>query len=149
MSKDRFKIKFAVYLIARRGDEVLLSRRFNTGYMDGKYSLVSGHVDGGEPADEALIREVQEEAGVRLEKDALKLVYTLHRLKLNKDDEYLDLFFECRDWQGEFSIQEPEKCDALDWFDVNNLSENTLPYVRHVLETYSGGENYGSTQGEE
>jgi hypothetical protein len=36
--KDRFKLSSATYLIPLRGDEILLSRRFNTGWMDGMYS---------------------------------------------------------------------------------------------------------------
>ena len=49
-TKDRFKLIPAVYLILRRGDEVLLLRRANTGYQDGKYSIIAGHLDGDELA---------------------------------------------------------------------------------------------------
>lgn len=38
MSKDRFKLIPAVYLLLRQDNEVLLLRRANTGYQDGKYS---------------------------------------------------------------------------------------------------------------
>ena len=50
MKKERFKLIPAVFLIFRRGDEVLLLRRANTGYQDGKYGLVAGHLDGDELA---------------------------------------------------------------------------------------------------
>jgi 8-oxo-dGTP pyrophosphatase MutT (NUDIX family) len=67
--KERFKLIPAVYLILRRNDEVLLLRRANTGYQDGKYSLIAGHLDGDELATEGMIREAKEEAGIVIVKE--------------------------------------------------------------------------------
>ena len=41
---NRFSLPSAVHLFLLRGDEVLLLRRYNTGYEDGKYSVVAGHL---------------------------------------------------------------------------------------------------------
>ena len=147
MSKERFRIKLAVYLIPRKDNQVLLSRRFNTGYMDGHYSFVAGHVDGGETADEALARETKEETGVEIPVNDRKLVYTMHRLKNAPEEEYVDLFFESRAWKGDFINQEPNKCDDLSWFDVTNLPESILPYIRSVIEKYEIGQNYEARRG--
>lgn len=133
MKKEKFKLKFAVYLIPRRNNEVLLSLRQNTGWMDGYYSLVAGHVDGGETPEEATIRETKEEAGATVRSEDLKFVHVMHRLKDNPDDEYIDMFFECEKWDGELYNAEPEKCAGLDWFPIDNLPDNILPYVKDVL----------------
>lgn len=36
MSRERYQVKFAVYLFLRRDNKILLLKRHNTGYMDGR-----------------------------------------------------------------------------------------------------------------
>jgi 8-oxo-dGTP pyrophosphatase MutT (NUDIX family) len=98
---ERFKMVVAVYIMFVRDDEILVSRRFHTGYEDGNYSFVAGHLDGGESAVQAAIREAKEEAGVELRPEDLKLALTMHRLT---DREQVDFFFEAKHWIGEPNI---------------------------------------------
>ena len=44
-----------LYLV--QDNTVLLMRRCNTGYQDGRYGLVAGHVEPGEDFIDAIIRE--------------------------------------------------------------------------------------------
>ncbi len=147
MSGEKFKLKFAVYLIPRKANQVLLSLRENTGYMDGMYSLVAGHVEAGETAERALFRETLEEAAVTLTEDQIEYVFTMHRLKTDPKDDYIDIFFEAKDWNGEFINNEPEKCGGLDWFDINALPANTIPYIKDVLTLYPQGQRFKSEWG--
>jgi len=62
MSDDRFKVYSAAHLFLTRKDEILLLRRYDTGYEDGNYSVVAGHLDGGESVKRTMVREAQEEA---------------------------------------------------------------------------------------
>ena len=146
MKKERFKIKFAVYLFLKDGEKYLLSERKNTGYKDGQFSLVAGHVDGGETALEAIIREAKEEAGIDILEKDLKHVFTMHRMI--PGDEYIDLYFECENWQGKIMNNEPNKCAKLEWFDANNLPENILNYVGYVLMNYRKGETFAALKEE-
>lgn len=134
MSSERFKLKAAVYLMPMQEEKILLSRRFNTGWMDGQYSLIAGHLDGNEKASSAMIREAFEEAGIKIDDNDLIPVKVVHRH--SADDEYVDFFFVTKKWIGEPKIMETDKCDDLSWFVISELPENILPHVRQVLESY-------------
>lgn len=140
---ERFKLIPAVYLILRRDKEVLLLRRANTGYQDGKYSLIAGHLDGDEVAKDGLAREAQEEAGIVVKPEDMTLVHTAHRLKRSEaGQERIDLFFEATSWEGEIVNAEPLKCDDLSWYALDLLPDTMLPFVRLVLADVVRGVNY-------
>ena len=137
--KERFTLIAATYLLLRKGNEVLLLRRFQTGYEDGKYSLVAGHIDGNETLKEAMIREAKEEAGIIVMPYDLHLVHVMHR---KTDSERMDFFFVCDTWNGDIINAEPEKCDDLRWFDVSHLPKNTIPYVKKAIDASISGDLY-------
>lgn len=66
MSENRFQLFCAVHLVLIQNNQVLLLKRKNTGYQDGNYGLVTGHMEKGETAKQAIIREAQEEAGIKV-----------------------------------------------------------------------------------
>ena len=94
MGKERHQNIPASYLVLIKDNKVLLQRRFNTGYQDGKYSMVAGHVDKGETFTEAIIRETKEEAGIELKPENLKVAHVMHRDSgTNENNERVDVFF--------------------------------------------------------
>lgn len=137
---ERFKLIPSVYLLLVKDGKILLSRRFQTGFEDGKYGLVAGHVEGGEVFREALKREVFEEAGIGLDTSTLDLVLTMHRWC--GDHERADFFFATSIWNGEIRNQEPDKCDDLQWFSLDELPGNTIRYIREAIECYRCGMRY-------
>ena len=106
-------------LMNERG-QVLLLRRFNTGFKDGMYSLVVGHVDAGETFTQALVREVREEAGIFVLPEDAEVVHLMNRKSDTDGSERTDVFFVVRKWSGEITNCEPGKCDELSWFDMDN-----------------------------
>jgi ADP-ribose pyrophosphatase YjhB (NUDIX family) len=103
----------AVHLFFLREGKILLLRRFNTGYEDGNYSVVAGHVDAGETVTQAAVREAMEEAGVVLRLEDLQVVHVMNR---KSNDERVDFFVNVKAWSGEINNTEPDKCDDLAWF---------------------------------
>ena len=116
--------------------QILLLRRMNTGYEDGKYSVVAGHVDAGETVIQAAIREAHEEAGVALKPEDMQVVHVMHR---RSDDERIDFFVAVRSWVGEISNGEPHKCDHLAWFELDALPDSLIPYVGSALDHFRRG----------
>jgi len=135
MVKERHKIVPASYLVLIKGGKILLQRRFNTGYEDGKYSMVAGHVDKGETFTQCLIREVKEEAGIILNPEDLKVVHTMHRNSgTEENNERVDIFFTAEKWVGRIENREPHKCDDLSWFDLGDIPDNTIPYIKQAID---------------
>lgn len=121
----------AVYLLLCDNDQVLLLKRKNTGRRDGEYSLVAGHIEEGEPATEAMVREANEEVGIELERSSLDPVHVIHRNSESRV--YLDIFFAVHEWNGPVENKEPDKCAELAWYSRSQLPENTVPYVEQAI----------------
>ena len=128
-----FTAPVAVHLLLIDSGRILLLRRFNTGYQDGNYSLVAGHIDGGEELRAAMSREAREEAGIEISPSDLSVAGVMH---LMTDREYITFFLQATEWSGQVVNAEPDKCDDLSWFDLDNLPENTIPYVRRAISNY-------------
>ncbi len=143
----------SVYILLYKDGQVLLLRRTNTGYRDGWYSLPAGHVELGEPAHLAAVREAEEEVGIDINPADLRLVHVMQRVALEGGYERIDLVFEATKWGGEPENMEPEKCDDMRWFNVDDLPDKIIPNVRSVLQcvgdnVYYSTDNYGATKHE-
>ena len=141
--KERYEVKVAVFLIITRiyngKKQILLQKRKNTGYMDGKYDMAcSGHLEKGETLTHALVREAKEELGISINETDLKLVHTLHPY----EEGYLNFFFSTVEYKGIPKIMEEEKCEDLNWFDIDNLPENIIPKIKNVIKNIESDINY-------
>ncbi len=131
----RAKFPVTIHLFFFRENQILLLRRFNTGYRDGEYSVPAGHLDGDETVMAAAMREASEEVGLQLDMDNIVFSSVMHR---KEDEERVDFFVHVQAWQNKPFNNEPDKCDELIWVDFNSLPENTIPYVRRAVENPSG-----------
>ncbi len=124
------KIKKASLVILEKEEKILLIRRFNTGFADGLYTLPSGKADPGESFTQTAIRETFEEVNAKVSK-----LESAHILFDNREnEEWIQHFFLAKEWSGEIKNMEPNKCDDIQWFNINNLPKNTLPFVKSALE---------------
>ena len=130
----RFPVAVHVFLL--RGETVLLLRRFNTGYEDGKLSVVAGHLEPGETVTQAAMRESREEVGLDLSPDRLRVVGVMHR---KSEDERIDFFLSCRIDREEPRNVEADKCSELVWAALAALPGDTIPYVRVAIENFRTG----------
>ena len=132
---DRFKMTVAAHLLLIQNEKILLLRRFHTGYEDGNYGVIAGHLDGNETVQQAVCREALEEGKLKLELSDIEIVHVLHR-KCEDGREAINYFCIAKKWQGEPINGEPLKCDDLSWFPINTLPENTIPYIREAIRYF-------------
>jgi 8-oxo-dGTP diphosphatase len=130
---QRITFPVTVHLFFLRDDQILLSRRFQTGYRDGEYSVPAGHLDGGETVVAAAVREADEEVGVRIETGDIRFLSVMHRID---GEERVDFFVHVQKWDGKPYNAEPDKCDELRWTNLHELPENTIPYIRKAIQNY-------------
>ncbi|CAN5423428.1 hypothetical protein BH23ACT6_BH23ACT6_09560 [soil metagenome] len=148
MSQARFAVVPSVYLFFLREhamtgqSEVLLQLRRGTPYMDGWWACgAAGHVERGESALAAAAREATEELGVFVQSDDLDLVAAVHRTCALDDpiEERIDLFFAVRHWEGEPSIQEPDKAERVRWWPLSDPPEHVVPHEAQALDVVRSG----------
>ena len=132
----------AAYVVLRRGDEVLMLLRANTGYMDGYWAVPAGHVEQGESVLAAARREVLEEVGVEIDPADLVPLTAMHRTGGNGEwiDERVDFFFTATRWTGEPRSMEPGKADGLAWYRLDQLPDPVVPHEARVLAGVLSGE---------
>ncbi len=140
--KERHKAVPASYLILKKGNDILLGHRINTGYYDGWYTVPAGHIEAGELPLEALARESDEEIGISFDKKDAHLIHTMYRAKHDETGERADYFFLVEKWQNEPKNMEPNKCDELRWFSLDNLPNNLMRHVEFALEAIKNDINY-------
>ncbi len=141
---ENYKSRLATNLFLTRINEdgkteILLQLRQNTGYMDNKYDFAcSGHVEQGETFKSALVREAKEEIGIEINEDDLSFLTVNHDYTGN----HVQMVFKTASYKGEPRVCEPEECGGLLWCDIDNLPDNTILYVRNVIEDIKLGIPY-------
>ena len=95
MKKDREKFLSSIYLIIKNNEgKILLQRRQGSKLWPGFLALPAGHLDVGEDAYEAAIREAKEELDINITVDNISDVFVVNRKNkslLPYDDVYLEL----------------------------------------------------------
>lgn len=137
--KLRNKAVPAVYIFLMKNEQVLIARRYNTGYQDGNYHVPAGHVEEGELPTEALIREAKEEVGIDVLPENLELVHVSYRPKHDETGDRVDFFFRCKTWKGEITNMEVDKCDELKWVSPSDLPTNITAHIRDAIECMEQG----------
>ncbi len=136
----RPNIHVDLHLVLLRDDCVLLGKRRNTGFADGRYHVPAGKLEIDETITDGIIREAREEAGITLSPNDIDLVHLMH---LRDGTDRLSLFFTADRWSGEIENREPEKCAGWEWLPVGDLPAETVPYARQAIADIVAGRHLG------
>lgn len=121
----------ACCLVFNTEGKVLLGKRKNA-FGAGLYGLPGGRIELGEKVSVTAVRELKEETGIL----NARLSYQGVVKELQGDVDFIHFVFVIKDWEGEITVMEPEKCEAWEWFNLDDLPKNILPGHEAALQLY-------------
>lgn len=139
MIEHSFMVHITTQLLLIQDNKVLLMKRKNTGYEDGKYGSIGGHLEKNEDFKSSLIREAKEEININLKRQNLEFVCMIHSKGIT--DNYVNFFFTCNKYSGNINNNEVNKCSELKWFDLDNLPTNIIEIEKRAIENFKNN-NY-------
>ena len=132
------------HLLVIQNNKVLLMKR-SKGQMKGYYALIAGRVDDFEVPSIAMIREAEEEAGIKINSDDLSFLSVLYRPKADYkggQNDIAEFVFYTNQWTGNITNMEPDLCDEIDFFDVDDLPNMVTETVKTVLNCWKTKQPY-------
>ncbi|WP_294184351.1 HAD-IIA family hydrolase [uncultured Clostridium sp.] len=114
-------------VIFDKSRKVLLMRRVDNGL----WGIPSGHVEPGETVEEAIVREIREETGLKVKINRLIGIYSdpisqVFSYPDGKIDHFITTCFECETVGGKL-IKRGEETLDVNYFDLSHLPKNLLP----------------------
>jgi len=141
---ERAMFKGVINLIIKNDDKVLLFFR-NDGFFNydgGWWVLPAGHIEQGETAMAAAIREAKEELDIDIAPGDIKCVHVTSNLASRTES--FDFFFEVTKYTGTIRNCEGDKCADMQYFTLDEVAnlKNVVSTTRISLAGLAKGEIY-------
>lgn len=132
--------KACVGVMIFKDDKILIGKRKEiASHGAGEYSFPGGHIEGDESFGDAISREVNEEAGVKLKN--LKFLCVINTNEYKGHQAVLVSFM--ADWEsGEPKDFEHENIGEWGWYSLDNLPEPLFAPVKTLIDSYKTGKNF-------
>ncbi|MCT4617232.1 MAG: NUDIX domain-containing protein [Candidatus Gracilibacteria bacterium] len=129
--------RVGVMFILKKDDKILMLKRKGS-HASGTWAFVGGHLDFMETVEKCVARECLEETNIKVKNvEILGITQDFYK---EENKHYITIVTKCEYDSGELKIMEPHKCDAMDWFDINNIpsplmlsTENTIKDFKRYL----------------
>ena len=135
------KMGIGVGIMMLRDGKVLLGKRSDDPekadsdlHGEGTWTMPGGKLEFGESLEEAAIREVLEETGIRISEQSLEFISVAN--DVGKDAHFITIGFLCRQFNGEPVVKEPEEITEWKWFEFDSLPGRLFVPSSEVLENY-------------
>ena len=112
--------------------KVLLGKRKNC-FGAGSWGLPGGHLEYGESFEEAITREMAEETGLIAKK--IKTIGAFNTPVL-PDSHHVQIACLIEAYEGVPQIMEPDKCEVLDFYDLDALPEPLFFSSQPILREF-------------
>ena len=141
------KVGVGIGIMILRDNKILLGKRHEDPekadsalHGEGTWTMPGGKMDFGETPHDGAKREAEEETGLKLNKDKLKLISVTNEVV--EDAHFITLGFLCEDFEGEAKAMEPDEITEWKWFDLNNLPEPMFFPCVKIVKNYLAREIY-------
>jgi 8-oxo-dGTP diphosphatase len=111
-------------LIINDKNEVLLLKRGKKSKNEvGVWSKVGGTVEFGDTIEDTVVKEAKEEIDCDIE--IIQLINHINHIIPEEKQHWVSFNFLAKIVSGVPKIMEPEKCEEIKWFHIDNLPENS------------------------
>ncbi|MFI9587444.1 NUDIX domain-containing protein [Streptomyces sp. NPDC052236] len=118
---------------------VLLQRSENAKFAQGMWDLPVGKSEPGEPITETAVRELNEETGLTVLPETLKVAHIIHGAwGVEAPNGFLTVVFATHEWTGEPENREPRKHSQVRWIDATAIPEAFVDTTANALRRYLG-----------
>ncbi|MGV4924211.1 NUDIX domain-containing protein [Streptomyces sp. BHT-5-2] len=116
---------------------VLLQRSQNAKFARGMWDLPVGKSEPGEPITETAVRELQEETGLIVKPESLKVAHVIHSAwGVEAPNGFLTVVFAAHEWIGEPENREPRKHSQVRWTDAEAIPKEFVDTTASALHRY-------------
>ncbi len=119
--------------------KVLLGKRINA-HGQGTWAFPGGHLEFGETIAECAVREVEEEAGMKI--TSLRLGPFTEDFFLEQGKHHITIIMIADWYSGSPELREPHKCLEWAWFDWDQLPEPLFPTFANLSKANINLKNY-------
>ncbi len=119
--------------------KVLVGKRTNSSHANDEYCFPGGHLEYMESFEDCARRETMEEAGITIKN--IRFNFVANQLQY-LPKHYVNISF-IADWEsGEARVMEPDKFEAWDWCDIDQIPEPLYAMAKFGIESYKTGRRY-------
>ena len=131
---DKKRIWVAVGVVENAAGQVFICRRSDGQHQAGKWEFPGGKVESGETPADALVREIQEELGITLDRDALAPAGFAERAAEGGQPAIVILLYTARQWTGDPTALEDGA--AVSWYTADEVMQLPKPELDIALSRH-------------
>ena len=122
-------------IILDEDGKILLGLRKNC-YGAVTWGLPGGKLQMFETFEETAVREIKEETNLDVMVEDIDVINLANSFDLNSETHFIQIGVLVKKYEGLLKVMEPEKCEELRFFDLDNLPEHLFASTKMNIELY-------------